>query len=287
MFHLFVNNVQCKHLVFGCCHNRDYAVALEPYLSNPITVSTITLLKSYEDNTYYESLPFNSVAFPHVFRSTPFRATDRLGEAIDYMQDLPQPSNGITREVEKFSENEIAGENEALAKWQAASNASIPVPTRNPRPTNPRPRSTWGSNQTVLLNINDERVDPPLLEEDYDTAEDMKDLMEVQRFCHFYHLTGNCALQNLGPKQECKFRHGPKLNLNETLVLRNYVKDMPCPRGSKCRIGDCMFGHTCHEQPGCTKGTRCPLYKFHKVDPTVVKVGPSWQAFGNQSPQRR
>lgn len=277
MFHLFVNNVQCKHLIFGCCHNRAYAVTLEPYAFNPITAFSITLLKSYEDDIYFGGLPFSAVEFPHVFRSTPFKETDRLAEELDIMQDFPPQSGsgGIMRQGEKTSANEITGEDEALAKWQAASNASIPLPTRFPRPA--KPQSTWGSNQTVLLNINDERVDPPLLEEDYDASESMKDRMEVRRFCHFYHLMGNCVSLNPGFRQACKFRHGPKLNPEEIVVLRNNVKNLPCGRGSRCRQPDCVFGHICHDQPGCARGARCLLHKFHEVDPTVVRVwsGPS------------
>lgn len=274
MFHLFANNVQCKHLIFGCCHNSAYAVTLEPYASNPIAASSVTLLKSYEDNTYFEGLPFNSVRFPHIFRSTPFKETGRLAEDVDYRQVHPQihASGGISRDLRKNSANKAAGGNEALGKGQAASNASIPLQTRKHGPINPR--STWGSNQTVLLNINDERVDPPLLEEDYDTSESMKDRMEVKRFCHFYHLLGTCASVNPSDRQVCRFRHGSELSPQETVVLRNYVKELACVRGSKCRQPDCIFGHTCHGQPECTKGARCLFYKFHEVDPTVVRV---WQ----------
>ena len=273
MFLLFADNVQCKHLIFGCCHNSAYAVALEKYASNPITASKITLLKSYEDNTYFESLPFESVEFRSVFRSTPFKPTDRLGEDIDYMQDFPRPSG--PGDFARGSANEVTEETRALARWQAASNAAIPLPARHQRPT--KSYSTWGSTQTVLLNISDARVDPPLLDEDYDTSEDMKDHMEVMRFCHFYHLQNSCISPG------CKFRHGPKLNPKEMVVLRNYVRWLPCGAGSKCRRRDCVFGHHCHDQPRCTKGARCPLYRFHHVDPTVVKV---WQAEANTSPRR-
>lgn len=269
MFHLFADNVQCKHLIFGCCHNNAYAVALERYASNPITASSITLLKSYDNDAYFESLPFETVEFPSVFRSTSLKATDRLGENIDYIQDFPQPSASARDSAHEFKE-----EHGALARWQAASNAAIPLPIRHPRPTS---QSTWGSTQAVLLNINDDRVDPPLLDEDYDTSEDMKDLMEIKRFCHFFHLQNNCV------DQRCKFRHGPKLNPKEMDVLRNYVRWLPCGAGSRCRRRDCVFGHSCHDQPGCSKGVRCLLYRFHHVDPTVVRV---WLPEANTSPIR-
>ena len=271
MFYLFADNVQCKHLIFGCCHNSAYAGALERYASNPITASSITLLKSYEDDTYFESLPFESVEFRSVFRSTPFKATDRLGEDIDYMQDFPQPSasGGVARD----SAHEFKEKDSALARWQAASNAAIPLTTRHLRPTNPIP--SWGSTQTVLLNINDDRVDPPLLDEDYDTSEDMKDRMEITKFCHFFHLQNSCI--NAG----CRFRHGPGLNPKEMDVLRNYVRGLPCAAGSRCRRRECIFGHSC--QPGCTKGGRCSLSRFHHVDPTVVRV---WLPEASTTPRR-
>ena len=273
MFHLFADNVQCKHLIFGCCHNSAYAAALERYASSPITVSSITLLKSYEDKIYAESLPFESVEFRSVFRSTPFKPSDRLGEDIDYMQDFPKQSG--SGEFTRDSAIEIIEEDRALAKWQAASNAAIPLRIRHPRPKNTD--STWGSTQTVLLNINDERVDPPLADEDYDTSEDMKDRMEVMRFCHFYHLQNSCIAR------VCKYRHGTQLNPKEIVVLRNYVRWLPCGAGSRCRRRDCIFGHSCHDQPGCSNGARCLLYKFHHVDRTVVKVWQPWVAQINRS----
>lgn len=273
MFHLFADNVQCRHLIFGCCHNSAYAVALEQYASNPITASSITLLKSYEDDTYFENLPFGSVEFPSVFRSKPFNATGRMGEDIEFMQDFPHPSASV--QIARESAQGVTEKDGALARWQAASNAAIPLPTRHPRPTDST--SSWASTQTVLLNINDDRVDPPLLDEDYDTAEDMKDRMEIKRFCHFFHLQNNCI--NPG----CKFRHGPRLNPKEMDVLRNYVRGLPCAAGSKCRRRECVFGHSCHDQPGCIRGGRCSLYRFHHVDPTVVRV---WLPEASTSPRR-
>ncbi|CAD6578866.1 MAG: hypothetical protein ASARMPREDX12_008998 [Alectoria sarmentosa] len=93
-FHLFANNVQCKHVIFGCCHDVAYAAALESYAFNPIAASKITLLESsYEDNSYFGSLPFNSVEFSHVFRSTPYERTDLLVGDGDYMQDPSKQSD--------------------------------------------------------------------------------------------------------------------------------------------------------------------------------------------------
>ena len=297
MFQLFANNMQCKHLIFGCCHDSAYVATLEPYAANPIAASNITLLKSYEDSTHFEGLPFNSVSFPRVFRSTPFKAIDRLAEDIDYMQDFPRPptsSNNRTREIEDpttskevvverqkviakrqetsneieepTTSKEVAAERQkVVAKWQETANASTPLSTPS---RHPRPRSSWNSTQNVLLNINDQRLDQPLLPEDPSTSSSMKDGMEVKHYCHYHHLIGNCVTPG------CKFRHWPKLNPKEITVLRNHVRKLPCPRGSRCRQADCVFGHVCLDQPGCPRGARCLLFKFHEVDLTVVRV---WQ----------
>ena len=265
MFHLFVNNVQCKHVIFGGCHDSVYTVALEAYASNPITASSITLLKSYKDNPCFESLPFDSVEFPRVFRATPFKVTDRLGEN-DYTQDTPEQSafSGIQ------ADDETPGLIEVIEK------ALAQPPFRGLRLLNSR--STWGFNQAVLLNIDDERVDPPPLEEDKGTSKSMKDRMQVRQFCTYYHLWGNCSSPNPSSRgQVCKFRHEPKLNRMEIAVLKNHVKKLPCGRGSKCRQPDCIFGHNCNRQPGCPKGEQCSLYKFHEVDPDAIKV---WQSRG-------
>ena len=297
MFKVFANNIQCKHIVFGCCHDSAYVSALEPYAINPIDASSITLLKSYEDSKHFEGLPFGSTSFPRVFRSTPFKATDRLAEDVDYMQDSPQPptsSNNRTREIEDASTSKkVAAEGQkviakrqessngiedpitpkdvveerqkAIAKWQETSKAADPLST----PTHqPRSRSSWHSKQNILLNINDERLDPPFLPQAPSTPARMQANMDIKHDGPYPYLHGNCVIPN------CKYRHWPNLNPKEIAVLRNRVRRLPCARVSRCRQADCVFGHVCMDQPGCTRGTRCLFWKVHEVDRTVVRM---WQ----------
>lgn len=261
MFHFFANNVQCKHLIFGCCHNSAYALTLEPYASNPISASNITLLMSYEHNTYFKSLPFTSVEFPRVFRSAPFKETDRLATDSDYAQELSQQSDAgrIAREVEKFNVNATKGD-ESFARWPAA------IPAR----AQPRPSSGWATEGNVLLNINDERVDPELGEVDYETSESMLNRMQVQGFCAFYHLRNYCATTAVGGV--CKYQHGARLNDDELLFLKQYLRRTPCSSGSQCRKPNCPYGHVCANEPGCQLGLACPLYRLHEIDKTAVRV---------------
>ena len=271
MFHLFVNNIQCKHVIFGCCHDDFYAAVLESYISSPIIASRITLLKSYEDKPYFESLPFQSVEFPQVFRSTPIKGTDILAADADHTQVLAQsPDPGRT----KTSANEAAD-------GDKATNASIPLPARAPALARPHAKvhSGWATEKNILLNINDERIDHELEEVASETSESMLDRITLQRFCTHYHLQKGCFTG-----KACSFRHGPKLNKDELRFLKQYLRRVRCVSGSTCRRPDCLYGHVCANQPGCEKGPACAFYRFHEVDKIAVRI---WSPERNGSPRKK
>ena len=240
--------------------------------------SSITLLKSYEVLSFFKGLPFDSVEFPSVFRSTPYKITDRLAEDIDDVQDLQQRVD-FDLNPQKAEDHTAKGEaarNEAITKWQATTNTSWPVLA----PTRPPP-SGWVTENKVLLNINEERVDQEQGEIDYETSESMLDRIEVRRFCLFYHLHGSCDTNLAG--KPCNFRHEPRLNKEELRFLMRDSRRKPCSFGSRCRRPDCLYGHVCPDQPGCEKGSKCSFYKFHGVDKTVVKV---WSSEKRLSPRK-
>ena len=282
MFHLFANNIQCKHLIFGCCHDSAYVPALEKYACNPIMASSITLIKSYEVLTPFKDLPFDFVEFPSVFRSTPYKETDRLAEDIDHVQDLQQQNefNCTPQQTEQRNVKEASGVNEAIAKWQASTGTSWPVlsPARLPA----KSPLGWATEKKVLLNINDERVDQELGEIDHETSESMLDRIEERRFCLFYHLQGSCFTNLTG--KPCNYRHEPRLNEQELRFLKQDSQRRPCAFASGCRRPDCMYGHVCPHQPGCERGPVCALYKFHEVDKTAVKV---WAPEKRLSPRKK
>lgn len=265
MFHLFAKNVQCKHLIFGCCHNGAYAVALEEYASSPIAAAKITLLKSYETDTVFEDLPFASEEFSSVFRS-------KLTGGVNDLQGLPQQpgSDNLTGDAEKSSASQIAENDEAIAKWQATANASTPIPARA-RPL-AKVNSSWGTGNNVLLNINDERVDGDLGKVDSETSKSMRNRLETQHFCGPYHLNGYRNCPGKSSTKPCKYRHGPKLSDNELRFLKKNFRRVACDYGSECRRPDCFHGHVCPYQPICKKGVECPLSRFHDVDKTIFRL---------------
>ena len=264
MFHLFANNVQCKHIVFGCCHDSSYRVALEKYISDPFMASKLTLLKSYETNTSFEGLVFDSVKFPRVFRSTPYRETDRFGEEADDIQGLIQHlgSDRTAMDVEGSS----AETDKAIARWRATAAASTSMSSLA-RPS-VKDHSSWAIDEGVLLNVNDERVDHELEGVDDETCKSMQDRISVQNFCRLYHLQQSpCQL-----RETCSFRHEPRLNGDELRFLKIYYRRKPCGLGSECRKPNCLYGHVCPHQPGCPYGSRCHLSRFHDVDKAAVKI---------------
>ena len=111
MFHLFANNVHCKHIVFGCCHDSSYRVALDKYVGDPFMAFKLTLLKSYETNPSFEGLVFDSVKFPRVFRSTPYKETEISGE----------------EDVDRSRAKEGSETNQAIARWRANARASTSI----------------------------------------------------------------------------------------------------------------------------------------------------------------
>ena len=270
MIHLFANNVQCKHLILGCCHNSAYATALEIYNCNPITASSITLLKSYETSTYFEGLLFDRIEFPSIFRSTPYKKTDRLVEEVNYLQDVPrQPgANNIIPEAGKTARvDDIEEKNDAISKWQATT--GVPMSNRAAARLPTKHQSGWATEKNILLNIHDERIDYELEEMDRETSKSMLARSVKQQFCAFYHLQGSCTASSAAP---CTFRHGPRLNNEELRFLKRYWRRRPCLRGSGCRKADCPYGHVCQDQPGCSRSPQCSMYKFHGVDKQAVRV---------------
>lgn len=248
-----MNNTHCKRVFFGACHNSGYAIALDFYAGNPVIGPRITLLASSKDDEYFDTLNHEKISLPSIFQSK---------YPVHGSFSPPTPARTPT------SLEEVVSKPEAVAEWQAAANVNA---------TSPRLRYSNSLLQQsdpekgVLLNIHDERVDGPPKSEDSETVKSMRDRIEERKFCTFYHLLGKCQIA----AHTCTFRHGPDLNRQELHFLENYTRHLPCGSGSQCRNKDCVYGHNCQSQPGCTRGPRCSLQKFHEVDKTAVRV---WRA---------
>ncbi|KAF2455852.1 hypothetical protein BDY21DRAFT_288622, partial [Lineolata rhizophorae] len=70
MFRLFVHNQQCKHIIFGGCHDNGYLPNLDPYKRTE-AASRISLLETYRVQPGFGALNFRIISFPDLFRSEP------------------------------------------------------------------------------------------------------------------------------------------------------------------------------------------------------------------------
>ena len=287
LFHIFANNVHCKHIIFGGCHDSSYAPDLQPYISNPIDASRISLLSSYEDDWYFSGLPFEVVTFSLVFVSKSSHSASQVGandngyhsRGISNDSKDPKQHDATTDHapptISNNSTDKAITADTAIAKWQISAGRRASEPSRsNVRNSTPISRhqlvnrhSTWGPNdKVVILNVNDERVDAYMGPIDLDVAESMLDRIEERKFCQYYHLNGKCG------NKFCRYRHEPRLSKEELVYLRYHVRQLPCDSGSRCGNAYCIFGHVCPNQPGCEKGRSCPFYRVHEVDQTAVRV---------------
>ncbi len=268
MFHLFANNVHCKRIFFGCCHDSSYAIALAAYTGNPLIAPRINLLASGDNDDYYQSLKYEIVDFPHVFRPITFSSKSYL-PCADTRDSQPGGFSSPTTSCTPSTSLDGATVKEAVAKWQEVAEEIVESPFHQ-RPLSRSPRKGASTRKSVLLNVDDERVDSPPNAEDLEVRESMLNRAEERRFCSSYHLRGYCSTGTMGVV--CKYRHHPALNKQELDILETWARQSPCRAGSSCRMPDCIYGHVCQNQPGCAKGVRCRLASFHRVDKTAVKV---------------
>ena len=69
-FELYVKNTQCKHILFGCCHDEGYVSVLHTSENDGKLASRISLIQPFHPHKDYLNLPFDLVQFHSVFRGT-------------------------------------------------------------------------------------------------------------------------------------------------------------------------------------------------------------------------
>ena len=123
-----------------------------------------------------------------------------------------------------------------------------------------------GLSQSILLNIDLQRIDEALPPCDPDTMKRFSKLTSGQRFCANFCLLGEC------PTANCTFRHDNKLTSEELLCLRHSLRRVPCTAGTRCRRRDCYYGHVCLNYPKCQYKNACHWRKTHGMNLTVVYI---------------
>ena len=247
MLDLFVNNVQCKHIYYGCGSDANSLSTLDDYRDNFILRSSITLLKSSEYNDPHIYLPFEILELPSLFKTA--SSTD---------------------------ENEHGGDEDARLSWKMLDHSPkrARLDATRPRTTfkfrsnavTTMPCSTWAPHEKiVLLNVNDQRVDSVVETFDRQANESFALRAKKKKLCAYFHVMGQCF------NNPCRFSHEPRLNSKELDILIARIRSSPCEHGSACRNRTCIYGHVCPYMH-CAKGDECPFRLVHGVDKRAVKV---------------
>lgn len=233
---LFINNIQCKHIMLGVAHDNGYVPTLDPYKNHPTVGSQISLLKPGRLGREFYGLPFEVVQFDSIFRTV----------------DLPndRPPHKLQQQLVHLHKSPL----------QPAASPSVP-PTANNGLTTRCPIYPG----PVLLNKDGERVDEYLGTPSEFAETVLKSLISNgNRLCNIHHLQQKC---NAGPK--CPYSHEPTLEGEELVAFALKARLTPCHAGSKCRSRMCVLGHVCPHGANCTRKKTCYFYKVHHVDPRV------------------
>jgi len=257
---LFLSNRQCKHIVFGGCHDNGYLPTLESYRHDPSIASRISLLESTQAQPGFQALNLTMTRFSSVFRSEP----------------LPDKPPAL---INAFSNAFTPASTTAPAVISTMPAATTSTKTATPPPA--APASDWatvgkttgisktisiaptkgGSKQrrAILLNQYEERLDPKLANPDRASQESFSDRISKKKVCNFWHLSGNCE------NYHCPYSHEPKLSQMELLALRHRTRKITCPISSDCRDIDCYLGHMCNNDY-CYYGDNCHFADTHGMD---------------------
>ncbi|KAI4099393.1 MAG: hypothetical protein LQ339_005985 [Xanthoria mediterranea] len=233
---LFINNIQCKHIMLGVAHDNGYVPTLDPYKNHPTVGSRISLLKPGRLGREFYGLPFEVVQFDSIFRTVELpndRPPHKLQQQLVYLHKPP---------------------------FQPAASPSAP-PTADNRLTTRCPIYPG----PVLLNKDGERVDEYLGTPSEFAETVLKSLISNgNRLCNIHHLQQRC---NAGPK--CPYSHELTLEGEELVAFALKARLTPCHAASKCRSRMCVLGHVCPHGANCTRKKTCYFYKVHHVDPRV------------------
>lgn len=238
---------QCKHVLFGPCHDNGYLPVLEEYKRNTAFASRFSLItgtpaepgfrqlfdiETYDDIFRNENLKPQAAATPPSAVSSPRSATP-----------LPPPVTSIPGPYAKV----VPG---------SPNSMTISLGSKKPAATQRKQRKYY------LVNTYDERLDTELPRPD--PAAEKRYADRVQKlgynYCNKYHLLGDCPNGDL-----CPYEHGGPLPAAELAVLRVKCRSLKCVNTYYCSNVECPFSHHCKLGNKCTSNT-CRWADTHHVD---------------------
>ncbi|OTA91164.1 hypothetical protein M434DRAFT_32965 [Hypoxylon sp. CO27-5] len=246
---LMVYNLQCKHIIFGPCHDRGYIVELRPYQLETSTSAKISLLETTPPSYEFQELGFRRVKFTDVFRSEP-------------LPDGP-PSPSATLSTPPPSASKPPNYASVASTWSSPDHPIKEFKNLAVTPDSPS-RST--STRYYLVNASGERVDEPLPQPDSISKQRFRERCEREgsQPCNRWHLIGTCEVPM------CTYFHGERLSPGEQLVLRIRARGTFCAYKGSCRNPDCYWGHHCKYGHKCQR-LNCTFSGTHDMDLTPAE----------------
>jgi len=260
MFRIFVNNTHCRHILFGGCHDNGYLNILEPYKRDIIVAPRLSLLESTPAEYGYRNLGFEMVSFKNVFRQDPLPANGYLAQPLRAATTPLTPTQNIPYQPKPIGPPSASVPQPAPPATSSWATIGGPAP---PQTINTIPSSkALTGRKAILLNINDQRLDPKLGKPEPLSMARLNSRIKEQKVCNNYHLLGKCSNGN-----GCGYSHGDRLDAKEQLALRQKARERVCPAGSDCRDVDCFLGHQCPRDDKCIWDT-CYFEDLHNLDST-------------------
>jgi hypothetical protein len=237
-FRLFIDNNQCKHIIFGGCHDAGYLAFLDTYKLTQKS-SKITLLRSVAEPrilNQFKALGFQLANFTSIFRAT--------GLPEKPKSSPPQIQTSLARPANGSSATSPSAPNWAAVSGGADVEGKV-LPVGSPQPIPAKIASTTAamasSTRKIFRNGEGQRVDIPLPKPDRSAVSSLNGrISRGGNLCNEYHLTGKCPV---GPR--CDYRHDPRLTVAEQLALRHKARSRLCKNESDCNNAHCFFGHMC------------------------------------------
>ncbi|KAI1804740.1 hypothetical protein F4811DRAFT_552610 [Daldinia bambusicola] len=247
---LMVHNLQCKHIIFGPCHDKGYIVELRPYQLETSVCNKISLLETTQPPREFSELVFRRVRFNDVFRS------ELLPEG--WLPPTPPPSTGKPAPVTPTSAAKPINYTGIASSWATTLpfvNSFKKSPTASVKSLRASPRKFY------YVNTSGQRVDGPLPQADPYSEQRYKERCEEEgnrKPCNRYHLHGICE------ENSCIYYHGEPLGLGEQLILRIKARGSLCNYKTSCKNVDCYWGHHCKYQK--CPWINCAFTSTHGID---------------------
>ncbi|KAF3057043.1 SKP1-like protein 19 [Daldinia childiae] len=166
---LMVHNLQCKHIIFGPCHDKGYIVELRPYQLETSVLNKITLLETTQPPREFSELAFGRVKFNDVFRS------ELLPEG--WLPPTPPPSTNKPNPITPSSVNKTINYSAIASSWTS----TIPFVNSFKKPVATPVKSMMASpRKFYFVNALGQRVDGPLPQADAYSEQRFKERCEEE-----------------------------------------------------------------------------------------------------------